>query len=32
MHLAEAVLPALSDEVCVALEEVELEVVGHLVE
>jgi len=32
MRLADAVLPALSDEVCVALEEVELEVAGRLVE
>jgi len=32
MHLVDAGLPALSDEVCVALEEVELEVAGRLVE
>jgi len=32
MRLVDAGLPALSDEVCVALEEVELEVAGRLVE
>jgi succinate dehydrogenase / fumarate reductase, flavoprotein subunit len=32
MRVADASLPALSDEVCVALEDVELEVAGRLVE
>jgi succinate dehydrogenase / fumarate reductase, flavoprotein subunit len=32
MRLVDAALPAPSDEVCVALEEVELEVAGRLVE